>query len=256
MCRTFEIRRSCPRQRRAPYPQRVRSTRPSRSRALIPLLAATLSAVALGPAPGAAGEEPSPGASGKVAVAPVEPLLDAATARPEGDPSSWATSSPWQRRATTCAPPSSARCCVRTPRRLGRPAGLDLLRGPGARSETTEADAEPSPAQAAPLSETFAAPQQPRPRTARSCWTSTAPTWRNGLELAVGSHAGHAPAWDPAGDGAAFSDRERATRAAGLGDGCRGLRPVRRRRHHRGPGARRASDRARPATRSTAPACS
>ena len=62
------------------------------------------------------------------------------------------------------------------------------------------------------------------------------------------------PAWDPAGDGPAFSDGERSQVKA-IWPPSRGLRPLRRRRDHRGPGTRRdpADQRQRPPVRRPRP---
>ena len=152
-------------------------------------------------------------------------------------------------RHATASRPAELRTLLRTDRTAWVDVdGLASTSSSPARGRRRDAGATAGAA-VAPLAETFALHSNPGrepddlPRRRRRRRVG------DGVELpSRRSPPGSHPAWDPAGNGAAFSDSERVDGAGGLGDRGRGLRALRRRRDHRRTRATAAWSAARRAT--------
>ena len=178
---------------------------PAHQRAFIALLAGLLVPLALTASPAASAEEPLPWTTRRRSLPPGRcSTPPSAAVRRSG---SSATSSTWPPRATTCAPRSSAPCCGRT-RASGSTRGAALLRRPGAGPDPGRGgDAGGGRTAVGDLR----AAQQPggEPDDPARLRRRRGVRHRAGTRSRT-SRPGDHPAWDPAGDGPAFSDGERA----------------------------------------------
>jgi hypothetical protein len=185
----------------------VRSTGPLRSRALNPLLTAILGAAALGSAPAAAGEELSPDASDKVTVDRVKPLLEEplhGRKAIEGLGDQLAVAA-----ARNDLRPAELRTLLRTDSAAWvDPQGAVFYVDPAHEGADVAVDGAPQ-AQVAPLSETFQLHSNPTAsRTILLDFDGAyvgGTAWNTQSGVTAAAH----PVWDPAGNGAAFSDSER-----------------------------------------------
>lgn len=184
-----------------------RSSPRASDRALVLLLAVLVGAGTLALSPSASGEDPARARDG-VTIASAEPLLESAqhgraAIQQLGD-----------RLATAAARndmrPAELRSLLREDRSVWvDPQGAVLFIDPKSEQEAGAAAAAPTPSPVAPLAETFALHSNPgAPLTILLDFDGGAVSgtgWNDHYGVTPASH----PAWDPAGDGAAFDASER-----------------------------------------------